>query len=233
MIDLNGAWITEQKRSKKTGKLAKKAKTRVEITADPLIVDPDAQGAAVLYASAVAEVVSDQLLKINKTVTPETIERRNRHARNPNTKSYRVRYRGGRTGETAPETGNPKYGIDSGRLRGGISVRVRRRSTGVAVATLNVPANRLEPISFGLQHWERFRNDLRRLVPALEGNFDIDPRGAAKINKVLASIADNVVITKDAAYRRLVLKRRRMLIQLLQQATGVNLGRAASVLNLI
>jgi hypothetical protein len=232
VIDINGAWVTEQKRSKK-GRLGKKGKTRIEITADPMIVDPDAQGAAVLYASAVAEVVRDQLLKVRETAAPETLERRRRHDRNRNTKSYRVRYRGGRTGETAPDPNSVKWGIDSGRLRGGVTVRVRRRSTGLATATLNVPANRLEPISFGLAHWERFRDDMRRLVPALEGKFDADPAGAAKIRKVLASIADSVVTTKDAAYRRLIIRRRKILFQLLQQATGVNVSGAASVLGLL
>jgi len=220
VIDINGAWVAEQKRGK-TGRLARRAKVRVEIRADSLIVDAGAKEAVALQASAVREIIQDQMRKIPAFASPETIARRERAARNPGTRSYKRRYQGGRTGHTPPDSHSAKWGIDSGRMINGIHVTLRTSSTGQPTATVNVPANRLEPISFGLQRFGEFRDKLRQWVPALDGKLNATAEARAKMEAVVKEIARSVVVTSEAKYRALQRRRRALMIRLLGQTLGV------------
>lgn len=245
---MNGAWTTLQRRSARTGRLARKAKTTIDVTADPLVVMPSAKQAAGLYAAAVADEARRQINAITETVSPATVERRARYARDKSSKSYGRRYanttkrgaegftsdllrydtaRGGPGGRGVghmPPVVSNRWGKDSGRLTH-LSVRVRENSRGEAVATINVPANRLDPLLWGDQGeglaWEAFRAKLQQLVPVFAGNLTADAQTAARIRKVLESVADDAIATSAAEYQRLIRKRRQAIANLLAEVTGV------------
>lgn len=256
VVDVNGAWTTLQKRSKK-GALSRKAKTHIDVTADPLIVMPDAKQAAGLYAAAVADEARRQLAAITMAVSPATLERRRRYQRDRSSASYARRYanttkrgpsgftasgtgydtaRGGAGGRGVghlPPTVSPRWGTDSGRLSH-LSVRIRQRSTGEAVATINVPANRLDPLLWGEVgeglSWEQFRAELQRLAPVFAGDLSSDSRTRARIKAVLEDVAKDAIATSEAQYRRLIAKRRQLIAGILADVTGLSGLRAVGQL---
>lgn len=258
IIDVNGAWQTLQRRSKKTGRLAGKAKTTINVKADPLLIDPNARNAVALYAAVCSDEVGRQINAINRRVAPETLERRQRYRRDGKSRSYARRYantsirgksgftadftrfdtaRGGRGGRGVghlPPVVSDRWGKDSGRLTH-VSVRVRERSDGTAAATINVPANRLDPLLFG-DHagmtFSQFRDILRQEAPILAGNLTADPQTAAKIRDVLVRVAESAVATSEREMQRLIRARRQAIADLLSTATGVNLGGAGRALGL-
>jgi len=234
VIDINGAWKTEQRRSKK-GVLAGKAKTRVDVDVDPLIVDFAEKASLTTMAGVVRDLIKAQMRGITKTVSLETQARRQRaeRERTKGTKSYRRRYTGGKTGETPPDPNSVKWGIDSGRFVNGVVATARFNSGGRATATVNVTANRLEPIQFGIADFARFRDELRHLVPALDGKLETTAQGRAMIRQALATIARDATASSAEAYRRKVRARNRLILDILRNATGVNLsgvGRLAGLL---
>lgn len=83
------------------------------------------------------------------------------------------RYSGGRSGTSRPGSGGTsgkgdRYGIDSGRLLDGWFVR---QNPAEGTWTVNVPANRLDPSTFGggLAAVQAFVARLVQLIPALRG----------------------------------------------------------------
>lgn len=226
VIDVNGPWRTLQKRSK-SGALAGKAKTSIDIKADPLLVDPDARDAATIYAGAIRDIIQRQIRGISKRVTKSTVERRQRAARNSTSRSYKRRYAGGKTGETPPDPTSTQWASDSDRLVNGIVVgRPRSSNRFGAVVTVNAPANRLEPISFGVSQFASFRDELRRLVPAMDADFTSDAQSVTQIRKALADIADLTLSNREADYRRKLAQRRKLVFDILAAATGSSTLRA-------
>jgi hypothetical protein len=226
VIDINGPWRTLQKRSK-SGALAKRAKTSIDIKADPLLVDPDAKDSATIYAGAIRDIIQRQIRGISKRVSTATVERRERASRNTTSRSYKRRYAGGRTGETPPDPNSTQWASDSDRLVNGIVVgRPRASSRFGAAVTVNVPANRLEPISFGVSQFASFRDELRRLVPAMDADFTSDAQSVTEIRKALAEIADMTLSNKEADYRRKLAQRRKLVFDILVAATGSSTLRA-------
>ena len=218
VIDVNGPWRTVQKRGK-TG-LAKRAKTSIDIKADPLLVDPDAKASATIYAGAMQDIIQRQIQGITKRVSDETVKRRERASRDTNSRWYKRRYSGGRTGLTPPDSSSSQWGTDSGRLGNSVVVgRPRESSRFGAVVTVNVAANRLEPISFGVAQFAQFREDLRTLVPALDADLT-DARSVIEIREALAEIADLTLSNKEAEFRRKILRKRKLIFDILAAATG-------------
>jgi len=251
---VHGAWQTLQKRSKKTGKLAKKAKTKIDVKADPLLVHPDAKAAATVYGYAVKDEMIRQLNNAG-TVSATTIQRRRAYANNPDSPSYRIRYMGvkgrrksspggvsasgrqvsssRRVGHMPPTVSN-RWGVDSGRLTR-LTVTIRQNSSGEAVATVNVPSNRLDPLLFDRDYskFEAFRAELIQRCPAWGGDLARDPVTAAKVNKALAEVAESMVAVSDAEYKRKLRQRRRLIAQILSDATGLNIAGAGSALGVL
>lgn len=225
-VDILAHW-RRQKRTLKSGKVRKK-NFRIDLSFDPpdaLIAHTDARQLAREFGDMLSLMAAAQLSRSSKTVSPETVERRERAARPPGNTSrwYARRYSGGRTGHTPPRPqGNNKWGMDSGRLIRTVQVRTRQRSTGEAVATVNVAANRLDPERFGSRAaFIQFVKDLREEVPLLGGKLNAtSPAEKRIIKQAMDQIREGLITNLEAKRRRLIRMRKQAIFSAGRQLLG-------------
>ena len=181
---------------------------RVDLKVDNLIVDMRNKELNRDLGELIRETMFKQLNASKETVAPETVERRLRAARQRGkpTRSFQKRYAGGRIGFKAPQedyerfgTRPDKWGVDSGRLLRHMAVRLRKRSGGESVATINVPVNRLEPVAFG-RGFRAFMAKLKTVMPILEG--DIPPRDRPEWRRRIEAMTDGIISNNEKLWLR-------------------------------
>lgn len=187
-----------------------KAKAIVNFTvSNPLILNLDASAIVAEFANEVLEDFKRQLRDIPEQASPQTIARRERRVRQWNTGERTPpltrRFTGGKTGETPPLV-SPRLLFESGRLANGLTLRARTRSTGEAVLTMNVPANRFTTRDFGTEaQLEQYVFDrLRKHVSYFRGassetNATLDrATRRAQLFLVSTSVSDSLQKTAQA-----------------------------------
>lgn len=139
-------------------------------------------------------------------------------------RAYRERYGGGKRATPPVEANLLKWGVDSGRLVGGLKMTLQAsKSKGTNTGRINVPANRLEQHTFG-DGYERWAADLRQRVPLMAGNLDAairDPEVRADLQAMMDTIAEGAVIAGNKRIDQLVAERNRQLLGLLKQLARI------------
>lgn len=181
-IVLNDYGLTERRRTTSKGT---KSRYTIQIRSEPLIHNFSALELGRGPAEAMKDEIIKQINKVTEVASKGTIAKRE-HAERilagaPIGKNGKVstkgasaasvikRYSGGRTGLTPPN--QTKYLFrDSGRLAN-ITIMPNRAYSDDAVWEVNVPANRLDPTTFGdMAQYKAMVARLQQLVPALGGD---------------------------------------------------------------
>lgn len=206
---------------KQVRQLKKGPQTRytIDFSIQDLLVDTGSGPLAAEFGALFKDLVQKQWKSSKKLAKASTIQRRERARRNPNTRSYRKRYAGGRIGETPP-TGSVRYAVDSARFVDNIVLRPRKRSDGESVITMNVPANRLRPEEFSSQAaFDEFYRKLTEIVPILGGKVTADQ--STIIRQALDDFTKGMISNNEAKFRSLLAKRRKAILNIFKQAGTV------------
>lgn len=183
--------VAAQVRTRTNAKGKSSTRVTIDITSEPLgfLVDATALGKG--PAEAIRNIISHQIKNITAMVSPSTKRARERAARNQSAAWVQKRYGGGRTGFTPPSSTSWRLFNDSRRLADGVFARfVRAESDRAATFTVNVPANRFNPATFG-SGLEAVIARFFSLVPVLR-----DPAtlfNEATFNKAVAGVVENMV----------------------------------------
>lgn len=192
--DFSGVTFERRDRTRiRTG--ATTTRYTLSIEAEPLLNIFDGVPLGRGPAEAIREILEEQLLTLRQRASETTILKR-KQAINALAagKTWAVlRYTGGRTGESKPGTGDT-FGNDSGRLARGVHLM---QNTVEQSFTINVPANRLDPTTWGGSRasFDSFVQRLVNLVPALQ-----NPKGILGDERFVRAVANSepVVLAKDA-----------------------------------
>lgn len=141
----------------------------INVTSEAIVHDFGELRKAAATAQAILGVLQRGIKAITVPASPATLAKRALAAAGlaRGDPSYVARYTGGRTGASTPNQSDRLFN-DSGRLADGLFVRRNAEEEGF---TINVPANRLDPRTFGggeaaiIAMWQR----LVELVPAFKG----------------------------------------------------------------
>jgi len=211
----------------------RKAKNfRIDIVSDPLIIDTRAGEVNKTFTGLLQATLNEQFDAITKKVSVGTKAQREKMFRSSTAnKKYKKRYAGGRIGELKPSPTSDIYMKDSGRLqRTVINLRNKPGAAGISgaignrhsrgVATINVPANRLDPVEFGDEaQFQEFVRTMRELLPILSGKSS--PATKAKIDKGMVALMEGMVENSEKRYNALIRRRNRVIRQLLR-SFGIN-----------
>lgn len=214
LIDVH-AEMREQVRTLKRGVQRRYV---VDFQIQDLIVDTRPGPLGDEFAGVIRDLLQEQWRAIRKTVSPATLERRERYRKRPQGRSYTKRYAGGRIGETPPTT-SIRYGTDSGRTVDNLFLRPRRRSSGESVVTVNTPANRFKVDLFGsAAQFQEYLGEMRRQVPLLRGQ--VDATTSREIRGALTELQRGLISNNQARYRQLLAKRRQAIVKLFRAGAG-------------
>jgi hypothetical protein len=218
VINVNAAFTQRKTTSKKTGRIRLK-NFRIDIEADDLIVDLRARETNAEFTGLLQEILNTQWGRVTETVSPTTLARRESAARNPGSKANQRRYAGGKIGALTPNQTPYKF-RDSNRMRH-TTIRLRPGgSKGQGAATINVPANRLDPTTFGNQaQFQQMLSDLRRLIPLIGGRIEGETK--KQLDQGMTALLEGIVSNNEKRYQQLLRRRNRVLRQLLR-AFGIN-----------
>lgn len=171
-IVLYGPIVGKRKTYKRSGKT--KTKFSIEVSSTPLLHDFDETRLGKPVAESIRDALSEQIKTTsrNYSVSDATIERRLRHLKSPNTRTYQKLYMAPRTKagkvrkgsvDSVPSEQNlTRWGYFSGRLADGLAVR---QSVSNKTFYVNVPRNRFDSSTF--PHLARFLRALADRIPAL------------------------------------------------------------------
>lgn len=167
LCDFGDATLESRTRTQKSGKSA--VRWSLSIKSAPILVNLSQVDLGRGPAEAIVAIVQRQFRAVSERVKPATEQKRKQAAAafTRGAAWAQRRYAGGTTGPTPPnQTSPPRWGSDSGRLRGGIFARWNAIEQ---AWTINVPANRLDPSTFKGGAFEAMVSKLLQLVPALAG----------------------------------------------------------------
>lgn len=171
--DFGGVVLSERTRTSGNGNSA--VRYTLDIKATPILNDLNGVELGRGPSAAIRDILETQVLNIGQRAAEATLLKRKTAAN-----AFRAgatwalkRYTGGRTGATPPGRGGANgqgdtFGNDSGRLARGWFVTQNPKE---GSWTINSPANRLDPATWGGPGFEAFVARLVDLVPALR-----DPR---------------------------------------------------------
>ena len=179
-VILNDAesWTLDQRtRTSASGKTS--VRYSLSIKAEPILNNLRGVDLGAGPAAAILALIQKQHRAITETVKPSTSIRREvwQRAFDRGEPSAMARYAGGKTGEMRPGGRSAaRVGIDSGRLLAGWFLR---QNPAEGTYTINVPANRLDPATFGggLGALQRWVDRLVTLIPALTGQGVLEDDG--------------------------------------------------------
>ena len=181
--------FSERRRTTSTGT---KSRYTFEIDAQPILHNLSQEKLGDGPAHAIAKALTAQIKNIADVAALATREKRERGKRALAAgAAWAVkRYSGGRTGTKAP-SGSVRYANDSGRLAEGVFVRQNPEETNW---TINVPANRLDPSTFGsYPAFLAWVARLRSHVPVLA-----NPLGVAEVRQAIRNSVDVLIqVEKD------------------------------------
>jgi hypothetical protein len=244
VVDINAAFRLQRK-TLKTGEV-KSYQYRVDFKADPLYVHLDANAANGILADTLREIVKREIKEVVAPAAHATIARRRRYeaeargatrTEKPRTRkdgstvttkrtsgtsrSYMTRYAGGRIGEVPP-SGSVRLFNDSGRLADNLVLKVRTRSSGESVITLDCAGNRFDPRTFGGGEPALIANVIQRIqqyVPSLGGK--LTGRTAVEYDRMLREVAQLVVAAGEAQRRALEVRLRQLQMKVLRSIAGL------------
>lgn len=181
--DFGGSLLEERTRTSSSGNVG--VRYTLSVKTDPVLANLSEVDLGRGPALAIADLIRRQMRDIGETAKPSTLARRKRAVGElARGEAAAVnRYDGGRTGRTPPDVASVRVYNDSGRLRNGIHV-MQNLSEGAW--TINIPANRLDPTTFGPGFLAMVQR-LVRLVPALAGGEAVI--GAPEVVKAIADAA--------------------------------------------
>lgn len=181
-IVLNDYGLTERRRTTSKGT---KSRYTIQIRSEPLIHNFSALELGRGPAEAMKDVIVKQIKGVTAEASDATIAKRKNAARilagatmtttkkgkqkisSDTGASVIKRYSGGRTGLLPPNPASTALFNDSGRLSQ-ITIMPNRAYSDDAVWEVNVPANRLDPTTFGdMAQYKAMVARLQQLVPAL------------------------------------------------------------------
>jgi hypothetical protein len=169
-----------------------KSRYTFEIDAEPILHNLSQEKLGDGPAHAIARAITAQIKNITEVASLPTRQKRERAKRALAAGAdWAVkRYSGGRTG-TKPPSGSVRFGNDSGRLAEGIFVRQNPEEKNW---TVNVPANRLDPSTFGsYPAFLAWVARLRAHVPVLA-----NPLGVAEVKEAIRDSVDVLIqVEKD------------------------------------
>jgi len=169
-----------------------KQRTSIEIVSEPLLFDLDEMVLGAKPSEAIRAELEKDAKNITEVASPGTLARRKSAQENPHSPSVRQRYGGGRTGWKEPNQ-TVRLFNDSNRLSEGFFVRENKQDT---TWTVNVPANRFDPVTFVGEGFQLMIARFRALMPILRDSRELLRRDG--FNK---SVAESVrdMITKGEA----------------------------------
>ena len=165
LIILNSPFNFRQGRLRKNGTRGKGRYT-IDIKSEPILHDLNERRLGQPVADALRETISKQIKGIGENARAATTTFRAKAERSlaAGARWAQRRYSGGRTGTTAPDSGQRTLFNDSGRFANGLFTRLNSDDS----FTTNVPANRLDPTTFRGTQFDEMLVKLRRLVPVLD-----------------------------------------------------------------
>lgn len=167
LCDFGEATLERRTRTQKSGKTG--VRWSLSIKSEPILHNLSQVDLGRAPAEAIVQIVQRQFRAITERVKPSTEHKRaNAQTAFSRGAAWAVRrYSGGTTGATPPnQSSPPRWGNDSGRLRGGVFARWNAIE---AAWTINVPVNRLDPSTFPGGTFQAMVTRLLQLVPALAG----------------------------------------------------------------
>lgn len=199
-----------------------KQRTSIEIISEPVLMDLDSLALGAKPAEAIRAELEKDTKNISELASPATIARRRAAAENQSATSTQRRYGGGRIGFKAPNL-TPRLFNDSGRLAEGWFVRENKSDESW---TVNSPANRLDPSTFGAAAFQAMLDKLRSLMPILQDMRELFNRPAFN-----AAVAESVrdMVTKGemngdaqsiAKLKQLAAARKRAALAFVRAARG-------------
>ena len=232
MIDVNSAFEPLSKTSVLGGgqtefraaktKAGKPKNFAVEIESDRMYVSLDAREANKTFGAQLQAILAKQIESVKEDVSASTLRRRERdynmERRGNATRRHRKRFAGGRIGAVPPN--DPGSGArwrkkfnQSGRMRF-TTVRPRQRSSSVSTATINFPANRLDPRT--TDRVDGIIADAKRLIPMLGGKTS-DPQQRKDFEDLMQAHAEAATATSDAELQRKRAELRKIQVDIVKQ----------------
>jgi len=206
---------------KRTGRT--QTKTRIDITSDHLAVDTRAKEINAEFGMALLDSARLQWNEMSRKVaiSDDTKERRKQALADGKSGWYKRRYGGGKR-HTPPLAEEPtRYGIDSGKLRDGLSIRFRHSaSRDRSVGSVNVSARRFDRSSWGPTGYEEWTGNVKQHVSILAGDLDkatLDPKVRARLQGMMKQVSQAMITKSEAQLQRLLAKRRRALLRLFRE----------------
>lgn len=197
-----------------------KARYTIQIQSEPLIHNFAARELGKEPANAIKNEIVRQIKGISEVAKPATLAKRkyarkvllglaNDYGKDGDTdiaaSDQRIikRYSGGRTGTMLPDTSVRLFN-DSGRLAN-LEVSSNRADPSDSVWEINVPANRLDPTTFGdMEKFKAMVLRLQQLVPALGTNT----KSLLESPEVSKAITDSIgLVLIDLVERNIDLRR--------------------------
>lgn len=175
------------------------ARYTVTFESQPILHDWAALKSAPHAAAAILQLLQTRIRGISAEASVDTETRRDRYARElvAGGSAARKRYSGGRIGTLAPKRASAKLLFqDSGRLADGLLVRIVE---GVGF-TINVPANRFDPKTFGggepaiVSMWQR----LASLVPEFRGGAEVTKHDEVQ-RAIAQDVTDSIFVAGERA----------------------------------
>lgn len=197
--DMGASSLSSRTRTTSSGDAS--VRYSIEMRADPILHDFNQENLGQGPAQAIRDLLSRKMKAIGVAAADSTALRRANAAVGlaAGVPSYVARYSGGKIGLKPPRTTDPQNLFnDSGRFADGMAVRFNPTDNNF---TINVPANRLDPRTFGggeaalVRMWQR----LVALVPEFKGGTEV-LKHPEVVNAIGEAVADSIV-TKDSRAR--------------------------------
>ena len=195
--DLGGSSLSRRERESSTGTAVRYS---IEFKADPILHDFNQERLGQGPALAILALLQRKMREISALASDATAAKRANSvvglaAGNP---SDVRRYSGGKMGTKPPKNEQPsRLFNDSGRFADGLAVRFNPTDNNF---TINVPANRLDPRTFGggeaalVSMWRK----LVELVPEFQGGAEVLKDEGVR-NAIAEAVSESIVTRTDKA----------------------------------
>lgn len=218
--DMGASSLSSRTRTTSSGDAS--VRYSIEMRADPILHDFNQENLGQGPAVAIRDLLSRKMKEIGVKAADSTALRRANAAAGlaAGVPSYVARYSGGKIGLKPPRTTDPQNLFnDSGRFADGMAVRFNPTD---ANFTINVPANRLDPRTFGggeaalVRMWER----LVALVPEFKGGADVLKHPEIR-EAIGEAVADSIVTRTDRARSTISRARQQLFANVLRDLTKI------------
>jgi hypothetical protein len=213
--------LTERRGTLASGK-QRKARYAIDIKSEPLLMDLDELNLGNVVAEAWAQRIRDQIqgIAVPASKATQAIRAKAVKALSDGAAWATKRYSGGRMGTLVPNSSDKLFN-DSGRLAAGVSVRANMTDSSY---TVNLPANRFNPDTFGAGY-DKMVDRFMRLVPIINPKVALGDEDIEKaISQGVASMIAKAEERSMASIMRAQAKLRATKLRLLKQVAGIARG---------